>query len=106
MAVLTSRAADGEPESVSVSCARVQKNSTPGVDQVFFNDTATTEIYTLSLHDALPIWDATDPRVQHARHAQRHPADQQSRPEGVERFGHRPHSNVLTCISAGWLVYF
>src|SRR3954466_4662083 len=29
-----------------------------GIDQpdvVFFNDTATTEIYTLSLHDALPI---------------------------------------------------
>src|SRR2546430_386976 len=26
----------------------------------FFNDTATTEIYTLSLHDALPIW-ALDP---------------------------------------------
>src|SRR3712207_8801641 len=25
----------------------------------FFNDTATTEIYTLSLHDALPIWCAT-----------------------------------------------
>src|SRR3712207_8656323 len=24
----------------------------------FFNDTATTEIYTLSLHDALPIFDA------------------------------------------------
>src|SRR5947208_10334723 len=23
---------------------------------VFFNDTATTEIYTLSLHDALPIY--------------------------------------------------
>ena len=22
----------------------------------FFNDPATTEIYTLSLHDALPIW--------------------------------------------------
>src|ERR1017187_2527107 len=27
----------------------------PG-DRFFFNDTATTEIYTLSLHDALPIW--------------------------------------------------
>src|SRR5256886_10114387 len=27
----------------------------------FFNDTATTEIYTLSLHDALPI-SALDPR--------------------------------------------
>src|SRR3712207_7416328 len=25
----------------------------------FFNDTATTEIYTLSLHDALPIWAQT-----------------------------------------------
>src|SRR3712207_8862994 len=25
----------------------------------FFNDTATTEIYTLSLHDALPIWSST-----------------------------------------------
>src|SRR2546430_3452503 len=25
----------------------------------FFNDTATTEIYTLSLHDALPIWSCT-----------------------------------------------
>src|SRR2546425_1896268 len=26
----------------------------------FFNDTATTEIYTLSLHDALPIWSGTN----------------------------------------------
>src|SRR5256885_2628632 len=26
----------------------------------FFNDTATTEIYTLSLHDALPIWLSAD----------------------------------------------
>src|SRR3712207_9214334 len=29
--------------------------STLGVIIFFFNDTATTEIYTLSLHDALPI---------------------------------------------------
>src|ERR1039457_7701851 len=28
---------------------------------VFFNDTATTEIYTLSLHDALPILSDTPP---------------------------------------------
>src|SRR3712207_7921394 len=27
----------------------------------FFNDTATTEIYTLSLHDALPIWPGRAP---------------------------------------------
>src|SRR2546422_1985943 len=29
----------------------------------FFNDTATTEIYTLSLHDALPISRARAPRI-------------------------------------------
>src|SRR6266540_7508641 len=29
----------------------------------FFNDTATTEIYTLSLHDALPIWSARSGRI-------------------------------------------
>ena len=29
----------------------------------FFNDTATTEIYTLSLHDALPIWRSFGARV-------------------------------------------
>src|SRR5687768_17883275 len=34
----------------------------------FFTDTATTEIYTLSLHDALPIF-------QRARRDRRHPAD-------------------------------
>src|SRR5256885_10509758 len=28
----------------------------------FFNDTATTEIYTLSLHDALPIFFVSKPR--------------------------------------------
>src|SRR5687767_15817654 len=30
----------------------------------FFNDTATTEIYTLSLHDALPIFNLTIPLQQ------------------------------------------
>src|SRR2546429_4475957 len=29
----------------------------------FFNDTATTEIYTLSLHDALPICDSASRRL-------------------------------------------
>src|SRR5258706_15976940 len=29
----------------------------------FFNDTATTEIYTLSLHDALPIYDGYMPEL-------------------------------------------
>src|ERR1044072_4938767 len=29
------------------------------ISAFFFNDTATTEIYTLPLHDALPIWPPT-----------------------------------------------
>src|SRR6266536_3319174 len=39
------------------------------ITDFFFNDTATTEIYTLSLHDALPIFDDGHPGhlpVQHA----------------------------------------
>ena len=31
----------------------------------FFNDTATTEIYTLSLHDALPISTANQEHKEH-----------------------------------------
>src|SRR6266852_6595390 len=34
----------------------------------FFNDTATTEIYTLSLHDALPISAARAPASRRCRH--------------------------------------
>src|SRR5215208_8213307 len=54
----------------------------------FFNDTATTEIYTLSLHDALPI-SAPDHvvergggagrRVGHARRSEEHTSELQSR---------------------------
>src|SRR3712207_7042333 len=35
----------------------------------FFNDTATTEIYTLSLHDALPIFDYEEasPQLEESR---------------------------------------
>src|SRR2546428_8075184 len=34
----------------------------------FFNDTATTEIYTLSLHDALPIYHrSADPSLRRSR---------------------------------------
>src|SRR3712207_8700062 len=53
----------------------------------FFNDTATTEIYTLSLHDALPILGALEPahdvgdRVLHALRGVR--GDQRSDDLGV-----------------------
>src|SRR2546429_6804032 len=51
----------------------------------FFNDTATTEIYTLSLHDALPIWRICRSCLKHrretgadARNAHRPPPDRKS----------------------------
>src|SRR3712207_7672609 len=55
----------------------------------FFNDTATTEIYTLSLHDALPILSKTLPIVE--------------RPPQIRRatFFHKgtsPHPNVSSFI--------
>src|SRR5947208_1397014 len=50
----------------------------------FFNDTATTEIYTLSLHDALPIFlravgpaRALDDRPAHARHRAHRPRSEE-----------------------------
>src|SRR5215213_11781253 len=36
----------------------------------FFNDTATTEIYTLSLHDALPICGLTRALVRHESYSE------------------------------------
>src|SRR3712207_8103149 len=52
----------------------------------FFNDTATTEIYTLSLHDALPIFVARSPgdRGQHLEEA-----------EDLTRFQVVQHCHVL-----------
>src|SRR5207302_9229748 len=43
----------------------------------FFHDTATTELYTLSLHDALPIFDVGDAAPRDAR-----------RPQGGLRLAH------------------
>src|SRR3989454_6756568 len=56
----------------------------------FFNDTATTEIYTLSLHDALPIWDRIRRHDQRERalplrHARRRPRHRD--PRECERGG-------------------
>src|SRR3712207_7115395 len=57
----------------------------------FFNDTATTEIYTLSLHDALPI-SLRRPLRPHGRRARRQDAREahhRSRPPGLHA---RPHT--------------
>src|SRR2546426_4767986 len=53
----------------------------------FFNDTATTEIYTLSLHDALPIYgEGPPPAAVEVR-------DQRLRRRPVSRFSH-PHERA------------
>src|ERR1019366_1716764 len=45
------------PDALVAESRRIGQGDSPGVvaRHIFFNDTATTEIYTLSLHDALPI---------------------------------------------------
>src|SRR3712207_9318454 len=58
----------------------------------FFNDTATTEIYTLSLHDALPISGRGGEVAPIPLDGVRHPR-RESR-GGVERRTHDPHGRV------------
>src|SRR3712207_6897016 len=57
----------------------------------FFNDTATTEIYTLSLHDALPIYVEEGPAEAVADGGRRpdlgHPGAGQAADEGVRAAG-------------------
>src|SRR5258708_34896442 len=46
-----------------VALVYVSTRPSPLFSFFFFNDTATTEIYTLSLHDALPICEAVRERI-------------------------------------------
>src|SRR2546430_9034262 len=50
----------------------------------FFNDTATTEIYTLSLHDALPISTKVSDVVRCSR-SPRHPRSRATRAQSLPR---------------------
>src|SRR2546425_9142962 len=90
----------------------------------FFNDTATTEIYTLSLHDALPISPEVtqlarghfdkpkrcgEHQEQHCNHSQQH-ADLQRRSNPwvhLERGGWAADDDVLgCCLGAGAVCLF
>src|SRR3712207_8917824 len=55
------------------------------VDIFVFNDTATTEIYTLSLHDALPIYDGALEQRASARIAGSPPYGNACRPRAREQ---------------------
>src|SRR3712207_9497335 len=54
----------------------------------FFNDTATTEIYTLSLHDALPI--SVRDHGREARSGNGHELDRRTAAPTCCRINHRP----------------
>src|SRR5690348_17737084 len=63
----------------------------------FFNDTATTEIYTLSLHDALPIFHQRRRRSQRERdsdRAARHRAPQDPRALSLVSRRHRSEEHT------------
>src|SRR5215813_15480577 len=78
----------------SPTCSRTSTFSSPSFS-FFFNDTATTEIYTLSLHDALPISGAfshrsvrcspTQASRNPSRRSEEHTSELQSRPHLVCR---------------------
>src|SRR2546422_5111134 len=65
----------------------------------FFNDTATTEIYTLSLHDALPIWTGqqrsrgSDRAGAQTRRARRHHRHHRAHHAGEDRKSTRLNSS-------------
>src|SRR5256885_9892492 len=82
------------------SLPKLQNHTSPFF---FFNDTATTEIYTLSLHDALPICDVgcavielalEDQAAANAR-AQRHPQHVPSADSRADRKSTRLNSSHL-----------
>src|SRR5256885_12803089 len=56
----------------------------------FFNDTATTEIYTLSLHDALPIWCGAASPSRPGTRARRSAPFRRPCPRCRGRVAHRP----------------
>src|SRR2546422_7373614 len=69
----------------------------------FFNDTATTEIYTLSLHDALPIsfGDARQPGLERAERLQDAPPDSDETQPGQKHTEHEPERGVATHFGGG-----
>src|SRR2546430_4811401 len=68
----------------------------------FFNDTATTEIYTLSLHDALPIFHWRLPSLSATRVSHCRVAPGQSQQSRARRVPDRRTVSARTC-DAGWV---
>src|SRR5262249_60556054 len=74
-----------------------QQSHPPIIFFFFFNDTATTEIYTLSLHDALPIYRSAHKFEQICRHRLRR------QNVGYSNFS-QPQSHLSFCVLLQYLV--
>src|SRR2546429_7021685 len=61
----------------------------------FFNDTATTEIYTLSLHDALPIFLAVRYALRARAGQEQHQPARRSPDDRLQRFRSEEHTSEL-----------
>src|SRR6266436_9259378 len=70
----------------------------------FFNDTATTEIYTLSLHDALPILTAAGRRLLHL-HARLQPLHRLRPGPGGDRSRDQDRKSTRLNSSHGYISY-
>src|SRR3712207_9290063 len=74
----------------------------------FFNDTATTEIYTLSLHDALPIFgdllEEVDVRVEEERQARGEVVDVEPARDLLLDVGERSEEHTSELQSRQYLV--
>src|SRR5258708_33372548 len=82
-----------QPHCTSCSFSYVMTLGSSFLSFFFFNDTATTEIYTLSLHDALPIY--LDRRLG-ARRPEGFSAGVRRRPAGVRNLaGSEEHTSEL-----------
>src|SRR2546425_10959702 len=94
-------------------CGVIASGTASALDCFFFNDTATTEIYTLSLHDALPIFprdrggsrdDALPTDHQHARRASRRSGEVPPAPRHRRRRQHRSEEHTSELQSLAYLV--
>src|SRR2546422_5818262 len=73
----------------------------------FFNDTATTEIYTLSLHDALPIYAALGCQEPRARDRHRRPRGLRARARRAPGLGRQRLDRKSTRLNSshGYISY-
>src|SRR6266513_3227583 len=80
--------------------------SSPFLSFFFFNDTATTEIYTLSLHDALPICSGFCRDRARAKAAERAPRPQADRKSTRLNSSHVSISYAVFCLKKKMIIIF